>query len=858
MLRTSPGPRSGLLALLALAGCATKAAGPAPAQAPAPTTTAAPAPGGQATGTPPGQAPGGAPAGGARPGGPGTPPVGPRPYKEIITDKARSDSGLFLVHQVADKWYYEIPVRLYDKEMLLVTRRTKTPQNVGFGGEEENEGVVRWQRQGDRVLLRYVAYDNVAADSLPIAMAVRVSNFEPVLFAFPIAAFKPDSSAVVIDVTPMFTTDVPVLGLSQQRRTQYQVRTLDPARSYVVAIHSFPTNIEARHVLTYGAGLAPSNAETGTISLEMNQSMLMLPERPMMARLNDDRVGYFGVQQTDYGRPVQKSEVRRYISRWRLEPKDPAAFARGELVDPVKPIVYYIDPATPVQWRSCIKQGIDDWQVAFEAAGFRKAIIGKDPPTPQEDPEFSLEDARYSVVRYFASPIQNAYGPHVSDPRTGEILESHIGWYHNVMSLLRNWFLIQTAAVNPAARRSQFEDALMCQLIRFVSSHEVGHTLGLPHNMKASSSYPVDSLRSGSFTRRMHTAPAIMDYARFNYVAQPGDTGISYYPGIGVYDIYAIRWGYRPIPGVAGPDAEKPTLDRWIKEHEGDPIYRFGDPSQVDPSAQTEDLGDDGVKASNYGLANLKRIMPQLRAWTTSPGEDYSELQELYDNVVGQWARYTGHVTTIVGGVNEVRKSSDQAGTVYETVPKARQQGAVAWLSENVFTTPTWIIDPEILGRLENNGIVERVRARQVTSLNSLLDPVRMGRLIEQQARLGDRAYSLSDLFHDVRRGVFGDLSGGPAPDTYRRNLQRGYIDRMSFLMTSEPPAPPANIPAQFLAFFPRMNVSQSDIRALARAELETLERECGAAATRAANPLIKAHYHDLAIRIGRILNPNR
>jgi hypothetical protein len=853
MSRNPVGPRSGLLVLLALTGCATKAAGPAPAQAPAPTTTAAPTPGGQAPGTP-----GQAPAGGARPGGPGAPQTGPRPYREVITDKARSDSGLFTVHQVADKWYYEVPVRLYDKEMLLVTRRTKTPQNIGFGGEEENEGVVRWQRQGERILLRYVAYDNVAADSLPIAMAVRVSNFEPVLFAFPIAAFKPDSSAVVIDVTPMFTTDVPVLGLSQQRRTAYQVRTLDPARSYVVAIHSYPTNIEARHVLTYGAGLAPSSAETGTISLEMNQSMVVLPERPMMARLNDDRVGYFGVQQTDYGRPAQKSEIRRYISRWRLEPKDPAAFARGELVDPVKQVVYYVDPATPVQWRSCIKQGIDDWQGAFEAAGFRRAIVGKDPPTAAEDPEFSLEDARYSVVRYFASPIQNAYGPHVSDPRTGEILESHIGWYHNVMSLLRNWFLIQTAAVNPAARRPQFEDALMCQLIRFVSSHEVGHTLGLPHNMKASSSYPVDSLRVGDFTKRMHTAPSIMDYARFNYVAQPGDTGISYYPGIGVYDTYSIRWGYRPIPGAATPDAEKATLDRWIKEHEGDPRYRFGDPSQVDPSAQTEDLGDDGVKASNYGLANLKRIVPQLRTWTTSPGEDYNDLQELYDNVIGQWARYTGHVTTIVGGVNEVRKSSDQAGAVYTIVPKARQQAAVAWLSENVFATPTWIIDPEILGRLENNGIVERVRARQVTSLNNLLDPVRMGRLIEQQAKLGDRAYSLSDLFRDVRRGVFGDLSGGPTPDTYKRNLQRGYVDRMSFLMTSEPPSPPPGIPAQFLVFFPRMNVSQSDIRALARAELETLERESGAAASRAANPLIKAHYHDLAIRIGRILNPNR
>jgi hypothetical protein len=846
--------RAGTLVLLALAGCATRASGPGSSQ-PAPSGTTAPAAPGTGTApAAPSQVPTGGP-GGAAPGGA---PAAPRPYRQVITERARSDSGLFLVHQVGERWYYEIPVRMYDKEMLLVTRTSKVNLPNTFGGEEENEGVVRWQRQGDRILLRYVAYNNVAADSLPIATAVKISNFEPVLQAFAIAAFKPDSSAVVIDITPMLTTDVPVLGLSQQRRTQYQVRTLDGPRSYVVSIKSYPTNIEARHVLTYSAGQAPTSSETGTISVEMNQSMVLLPERPMMPRLMDNRVGYFGVQQTDYGLPAQRSEVRRYISRWRLEPKDPAAFARGELVDPVKPIVYYIDPATPVQWRSCLKDGVNDWQKAFEAAGFRNAIVGRDAPTPAQDPEFSLDDARYSVIRYFASPIQNAYGPHVADPRSGEILESHIGWYHNVMSLLRNWHLIQTAAINPGARRTKFDEALMCQLIRFVSSHEVGHTLGLPHNMKASSSYPVDSLRSASFTRRMNTAPSIMDYARFNYVAQPGDTGVALMPGIGIYDSYAIRWGYRPIPGATSPDAEKATLDRWIREHENDPLYRFGDPSGVDPSAQTEDLGDDGVKASNYGMANLKRIVPQLRTWTAAPGENYDELRELYNQVIGQWGRYAGHVTTIVGGVNEVRKASDQAGVVYATVPKPRQQAAMTWLAQNVFTTPTWIIDGEILGRLENNGIVERVRARQVASLNSVFDFQRMGRLIEQEARLGSQTYTLTDLFRDTRAAVWGDLTGGPAPDTYKRNLQRGYIDRMNFLMTQETPAPPANIPPQFLALFPRMNVSQSDIRALARAELEQLERQTSAAAGRAGNPLIRAHYRDAAVRIGRVLNPNR
>ena len=372
--------RAGTLVLLALAGCATRASGPGSAQ-PAPSGANAPAPGTSTTPTTPPQTP----AGGPGAAGPGA-GAAPRPYRQVITDRAKSDSGLFLVHEVGGRWFYEIPVRMYDKEMLLVTRTAKVNLPGTFGGEEENEGVVRWQRQGDRILLRYVAYNNVAADSLPIATAVKISNFEPVLQSFPIAAFKPDSSAVVIDITPMLTTDVPVLGLAQRRRTQYQVRTLDTPRSYVVGINSYPTNIEARHVLTYSAGQAPTNSETGTISVEMNQSMVLLPERPMMPRLMDTRVGYFAVQQTDYGLPAQRSEVRRYISRWRLEPKDPAAFARGELVDPVKPIVYYIDLATPVPWRTCLKDGVNDWQKAFEAAGFRNAIFGRDAPSREQDP----------------------------------------------------------------------------------------------------------------------------------------------------------------------------------------------------------------------------------------------------------------------------------------------------------------------------------------------------------------------------------------------------------------------------------------------------------------------------------------
>ncbi|HVL66071.1 MAG TPA: zinc-dependent metalloprotease [Vicinamibacterales bacterium] len=789
------------------------------------------------------------PAGAGRGGQQGREPV-IRPYDRVITKEAKSDEGIFTVHRIGDRLYYEIPKDTLGREFLWVSQIAKTTLGAGYGGQAAGNRVVRWERRGDRILLRAVSYEVVADPATPIARAVAAANHDPIVMAFNVEAEKDGNP--VIEVTRLFTTDVPEFS----GRTRVGARTFDASRSFVDRAVSFPENIEVEATHTYNnppaetpaagrgtpapAGRGRGQAlRPGSHSVVMHYSMVLLPEKPMQPRLFDERVGYFSTAKVDYGLDEHRAPQRRYITRWRLEKKDPNA----ALSEPVKPIVYYIDPATPKKWVPYLKAGVESWQVAFEAAGFKNAVIAKDAPTPEEDPDWSPEDARYSVIRWLPSTIENASGPHIHDPRSGEILETDIQFYHNVMNLSRNWYFVQVGHLDPRAKTLPLPDDLMGKLIQYVAAHEVGHTLGFQHNMKASSMYTLAQVRDPKWVKENGHTPTLMDYSRFNYVAQPED-GIALddlIPKIGPYDKWATMWGYKPIAGAKSPDDEKKTLDQWARQQDTTPWYRFSTAGSAgsDPGELTEAVGDaDAVAATTLGMKNLERIAGMLlTATTTRTGDPYTDLAEVYGRVLGQWALEMNHVAAIVGGYNSQQKHIGQNGVRFQLLPREKQQAAVKFLVDHAFHAPKWALNPEILRRIEPVGVLGRIEASQTRVLNSLLSSARVNRLVEQEALDGSAAYAPLDFLGDVRKGVFSELYARTAVDAYRRNLQRAYVETLSNR---------ANGP----------QAQSDDVRAFFRGELKTLEGELDAAARSASvDRATQLHYQDLKIEIAKALD---
>ncbi|MCZ2471392.1 zinc-dependent metalloprotease [Aquirufa ecclesiirivi] len=807
---------------------------------------------------------------------------GPKPYNKVVDSTAVTQKGLFDVHKVDQKFLFEIPAALIDQEIMTITRFSKTPAGGGiFGGEEVNRQVIQFEKgNNNNLLLRSISYVIMSPDEgKPLAQAVKNSSANPIVGIYDILAIKKDSTgkkelSYVIDMTSTFDSDIQTFSLDPVRKQTLSIQAFQKDKSYIQKISSFPINTEIRTVKTFSTvpallslspvprigAILPAGADAGLLTLELNTSMIALPKKPMRKRSFDARVGYFANQYGVFEEESQKADTDVFAVRWRLEPKskeDAEKQKKGQLIEPAKPIVYYIDPATPDKWKKFIKAGIDDWQAAFEHAGWKNAIRGE--YWPENDPSMSLEDARFSVVRYFAADIQNAYGPNVHDPRTGEILESHIGWYHNIMSLLRNWYMVQTGAVDPKARKKTFDDALMGELIRFVSSHEVGHTLGLRHNMGASSATPVEKLRDKDFQEKNGHTSSIMDYARFNYVAQPEDGVTHLFPKIGDYDKWAIKWGYSYFDEAKSEKEEKAILNELTKEAYKNRRLWFGtEVSPYDPRYQTEDIGDNAMIASTYGIKNLQRILPNLIDWTKENGESYAELDELYTNVTGQYRRYLGHVTKNVGGIYDNPKTYDMVGNQFEVVPKNIQKDAVSFLNKQLFATPTWLLDQNILAKINPENGVEVIKSMQDATLSNLLLGDRMVRLMEGSS-INKNNYSVDELMTDLRLGIFSELKSQTSVDIFRRNLQKLYIDKVAALLnpgTTQVRSIPVGVT---FGFRTRMvNLNQTDLPSIARGQLLNLKDSLKAASAGSSDRLSKFHILDLIARIDKALDPKK
>ncbi|HEX8014787.1 MAG TPA: zinc-dependent metalloprotease [Flavobacterium sp.] len=774
-----------------------------------------------------------------------TQPKGMLAYSKVITDKAKSKTGLFTVSQVDTKYYFQVPDSLFNRYMLVVTRYLSTPEGMGvFGGEKANEQTIYFEKGANNtVFLRSLQYrqDVRNADSM-LAKALAGSNENPIVAAFPIKTTNPDNGNVVIDVTDAFKKENAMFSLESKEKTEKKLTALADDKSFVESIDTYPINIEVKTTRTYTS----STASSGTVTLRLNTSIVLLPKTPMRKRFADERVGYFANKYILFDDDQQRAEKKFIIQRYRLEPKDKdiKKYLKGELVEPKKQIVYYIDPATPKKWRPYLIAGINDWQKAFEAAGFKNAIVGKE--WPEDDKTMSLEDARYSVIRYYASETPNAYGPRISDPRSGEIIESHVGWYHNVMKLVQRWYMIQAGPLDPKARKMHLDDELMGQLIRFVSSHEIGHTIGLRHNMGASSATPVEKLRDKNWVEANGHTVSIMDYARFNYVAQPedniGPAGI--YPRIGAYDKWAIKWGYSYLPNTKDEFEEENILAKLTTDSlTANPKLWFGgEGKDEDPRSQSEDLGDDAVLASDYGIKNLKRVVPNLIEWTYEPNDAYNNLEDMHKAVVAQYSRYLYHVLKYIGNNYITKRTVDEKGIVNQPVPRAKVKAAIDYVGRQLFVAPLWMY-PQNIDQLISLKTEDQISDQQNQVLNIVLSSGILYN-INLKSMQFEGAYTVPEFLNDVQQTVWVKFTGDAKQDYYRRSLQRSYVDKLGLLLLPKEAEPGK-----------ALNTAQrSDVRLYGKQHLLKLRTDVTKLMS-ASTGLNKEHFESILIEIDKIIS---
>lgn len=774
-------------------------------------------------------------------------------FEAVIKPGAKiSNGGMFSIIEQEGKFYFLMPTELLERDILVVNRLSKAAAGirsgfVGYAGDEVQEAMVRFVESpnGKNIFLQNIMTREIPRDSVgEMREAVLRSNFQPIAASFEIAARNKTKDSVLIEATDYINSDNALVGFDPYIKQMVDLGAFQKDRSYIVSVKSFPMNVEIKSVKTYmytakyGTRVMPSVPAT----YEINSSMVLLPKEPMRPRYDDRRVGYFTDNYVDYEKNPQGVKNVSMISRFRLEPRpeDIEKYKRGELVEPIKPIIYYIDPATPKKWVPYLIQGVNDWQEAFEAAGFKNAIIGMEAPTKDQDSTWSLEDARFSAIVYKPSDIPNASGPHVSDPRSGESIETHINWYHNVQLLLRNWYMLQAGPNDPRARQMVFPEELMGQLIRFVSSHEVGHTLGLRHNMGATSITPVDSLRSREYLKKNGHTPSIMDYSRFNYVVQPED-GIEpelLYPRISDYDIWAIEFGYRYLPQFKTADEELPFLNKWVIEKNKNPRMWFGhEMNPHDPRSQTEDLGDNQMKANALGVKNLKLVMANLPEWTKQDNQNYVALKDMYNEVLGQFSRYIGHVAKWVGGQYENPKTQEQGGVVYGFVEKAKQKEAMEWLNQYVFSDAKWLEDQSIFDKtgVKRGDVYRSIYAR---ALGSLLSQRVLGNIVEDEMANGTKAYSSKEMFADLDKYVWGNMA---VSSSERRIMQQVYVEMLANLLESTEATSKSRT---------------SDYRGVVNYQVRNLLSKLKSA--QVSDQVVKGHYQALATQLERVVSPNQ